>query len=186
MQEIPSRAPPLLTNAAELANSLKSLHLSFQADVAKLVTLSTKPTSQELDGSLDEKPEEIEKTVTKKQYEMTLREGKVWEELSSSIDLPRFEVPASANEGVRELLDKSHAMATSFQKRNNAPTAKTYADSKAILKAMGIPCIDATGTIEAEALASAIVLEGYADYVVSEDTVWIYCFYFSHLTHPHF
>ena len=173
MEKIPYPSPPPLTNAAELASLLKSLHLNYQADVAKLVTLSTKSTG-ELDVPLYGTTLETEKTVTKKQYELTLREGELWQELSSSIDLPRFQVPACANESVSELLDKSYAMATSFQKRNNPPTAKTYADSKIILRAMGISCIEATGTIEAEALASAIVLEGQADYVVSEDTVCVY------------
>jgi flap endonuclease-1 len=36
---------------------------------------------------------------------------------------------------------------------------------------MGIPCIDAIGAIEGEALASSMVLGGLADYVASEDTV---------------
>ncbi len=136
LKKIPYPSPPPLTNAAELANLLKSLHLNYQSDVAKLVTLSTKSTG-ELDVHLDGTALEIEKTVTKKQYELTLQEGELWQDLSSSIELPHFQVSASANESVSELLDKSHAMATSFQKRNNPPTAKTYADSKIILKAMG-------------------------------------------------
>ncbi|PPR03958.1 hypothetical protein CVT24_008313, partial [Panaeolus cyanescens] len=66
--------------------------------------------------------------------------------------------------------DKSFAMSSSFDRRTNVPSESTYRESKALLEAAGIPCIDAPSTIEAEAFASAIVLSGAADYVGSEDT----------------
>jgi len=46
----------------------------------------------------------------------------------------------------------------------------TYEESKDILRAMGVPCVESTGPYEAEALASSLVLNGCADYVASEDT----------------
>lgn len=112
--------------------------------------------------------------MSKQQYELTVQEGKVWAEICGGVEKSILEISAVADKEVDSLLEKSQVMANSFQKRNNAPTAQTYQDSKTILSAMGILCIDATGAIEAEALASSMVLNGFADYVVSEDTVRIY------------
>lgn len=148
--------------------------------MAKLVSISTEPTPlpQQPDvlpeKQFDQPEEPSDKIVTKQQYQLTLQEGKLWNTLCASFDELEIDVPASASTDVVEILGKSLIMATSFHKRNNLPTARTYSESKAILKAMGIPCIDATGTVEAEALASSIVLKGYADYVISEDTVRIH------------
>ena len=38
---------------------------------------------------------------------------------------------------------------------------------------MGVPCVEADGPFEAEALAASLVLRGQADYVASEDTVML-------------
>ena len=62
-------------------------------------------------------------------------------------------------------------MSTSFLRRTNTPTDQTYQESKDIFQAMSIPCIDAGEATEAEALASAIVHAGLADFVATEDTV---------------
>jgi flap endonuclease-1 len=69
------------------------------------------------------------------------------------------------------LVDRSHTMSASFQRRTNIPNSDTYRESKEIPTAMGIQCINATGAIEGEGLASSMVLRGLADYVASEDTV---------------
>jgi flap endonuclease-1 len=62
-------------------------------------------------------------------------------------------------------------MVQSLLRRSNPPTEITYEESKSVLHAMGVPCIESTGPYEAEALASSLVLNGCADYVASEDTV---------------
>jgi flap endonuclease-1 len=62
-------------------------------------------------------------------------------------------------------------MSESFLRRTQIPTDQTYQERKEILQAMGIPCIDAADATEAEALASAIVHQGLADFVASENAV---------------
>ncbi|KAF8190437.1 PIN domain-like protein [Pholiota molesta] len=135
--------------------------------MAKLASVSTsvglpQPTVSEEDR--------LDKTMSKQQYELTVQEGKIWAEICGGVEKSILEISAVADKEVDSLLEKSQVMANSFQKRNNAPTFRTYQDAKEILSAMGILCIDATGAIEAEALACSMVLSGFADYVVSEDT----------------
>ncbi|KAF9051301.1 PIN domain-like protein [Panaeolus papilionaceus] len=65
---------------------------------------------------------------------------------------------------------KSYTMSSSFERRTNAPRESTYNESKALLRAAGIPCINAPSAVEAEAFAAAIVMGGYAEFVGSEDT----------------
>jgi flap endonuclease-1 len=77
----------------------------------------------------------------------------------------------SAQSNLPYLEERSSLMYQSFHRRMNLPTEETYKDSRRILRAMGVPCVVCTGEFEAEALAAALVLKGYADYVASEDTV---------------
>jgi flap endonuclease-1 len=44
-------------------------------------------------------------------------------------------------------------------------------EAREILEAMGVPCFQVQGEHEGEGVASSLVLQGMADYVVSEDTV---------------
>ncbi|KAF8960339.1 PIN domain-like protein [Flammula alnicola] len=184
--ELPSALPPteipttppleiptsLLVTPDYLATLLKSLNLSYKVTIAKLVSLSTETAAKPPETVVRIPPEEerAEKIMTKDQYQLTVQEGKIWNELAASLDTPTLELPAVTAEEVDALLGKSYDMATSFQRRNNSPTAQTYSESKEILRAMGIPCIEALGAVEAEALASSMVLKGFADYVASEDT----------------
>ncbi|KAF9485035.1 PIN domain-like protein [Pholiota conissans] len=159
--------PTPLTTTEYLASLLNNLHISYKANIANLVSVST--DTQQMQQTLPGE-ERSDKTMSKHQYELNVQEGKIWEEICGGVDKLTLEISEVAEKEVDTLLEKSQVMANSFQKRNNAPTAQTYRDSKEILQAMGIPCIDATGAIEAEALASSMVLKGLADYVVSEDT----------------
>lgn len=70
-----------------------------------------------------------------------------------------------------QLEEQSSRMVSSLLRRSNAPTGATYAESRLILEAMGVPCIQSSIPFEAEALASSLVLNGLADFVGSEDTV---------------
>ncbi|KAI9441288.1 PIN domain-like protein [Lactarius indigo] len=107
--------------------------------------------------------------MSKTQYQLTVEEGELWEKLtdpegaSDHDESPTETILAS-------LREKSCFMVESLLRRSNPPTETTYEESKGILHAMGVPCIDTTGPYEAEALASSLVLNGSADYVASEDT----------------
>ncbi|CAE6423436.1 unnamed protein product [Rhizoctonia solani] len=80
------------------------------------------------------------------------------------------EIEPSISERSAKLEEQSGIMAASLARRANPPTALTYAESRLILEAMGIPCIQSYLPYEAEALACGLVLHGLADFVGSEDT----------------
>lgn len=118
--------------------------------------------------------------MTKAQNQLTTDEGKLWGKIASSMAMyakpsvsstAPIDLPISTIDDIHTLADKSFLMSTSFLRRTHVPTDQTYQESKDILQAMGIPCIDAAEATEAEALASAIVHQGLADFVVTEDTV---------------
>lgn len=108
--------------------------------------------------------------MSKTQHQLTVEEGKLWEKLTDPEEL--LDDDASPTETIlASLREKSCFMFQSLVRRSNPPTSITYKESKSILHAMGVPCIESTGSYEAEALASSLVLNGCADYVASEDTV---------------
>ena len=111
--------------------------------------------------------------MSKTQYQLTVEEGKLWEKLTDpEEELDDGDDDESPTETIlTSLREKSCSMVQSLVRRSNPPTGITYEESKSVLHAMGVPCIDSTGPYEAEALASSLVLNGCADYVVSEDTV---------------
>ena len=196
-----------------LASSLADLYVHYRRDVAKLdviptTVVSTTPTvfaSQELvelanaqvqldvlssafpsslasSRPVDPADTHVQAAMSKTQYQLTLEEGKLWEKLTNSDEaVDREESPTAAI--LASLREKSFSMVQSYHRRNNPPTEITYEESKNILQAMGVPCIESTGPYEAEALASSLVLNGRADYVASEDTVR-FNFFFSSRTTP--
>ncbi|KAH9177730.1 PIN domain-like protein [Lactarius sanguifluus] len=107
--------------------------------------------------------------MSRTQYQLTVEEGKLWEKLTDPEEASDHE--ESPTETIlASLREKSCFMVESLVRRSNPPTEITYEESKSVLHAMGVPCIDTTGPYEAEALASSLVLNGSADYVASEDT----------------
>ncbi|KAF5371722.1 hypothetical protein D9758_003405 [Tetrapyrgos nigripes] len=86
----------------------------------------------------------------------------------SSAPTPVLRTPEE--EVLISLTEKSSLMSESYKRSAQTPTTRTYNECKEILAAMGVPCVEATGAYEAEAVASSLVLNGYADYVASEDT----------------
>ncbi|CAE6484392.1 unnamed protein product [Rhizoctonia solani] len=99
----------------------------------------------------------------------------------ASVELPNDESPNDEvvleeqvepliSEHSAKLEEQSGLMFASLARRANAPTSLTYAESRLILEAMGIPCIQSDFPYEAEALACSLVLNGLADFVGSEDT----------------
>ncbi|KAJ3901885.1 PIN domain-like protein [Lentinula edodes] len=117
--------------------------------------------------------------MSKRQCQLTLQEGEFWDSLTSTLGSEPQLAPVELHshyEGeahrkmLQELTHKSNLISESYRISTHPPTSQTYAESKEILQAMGVPCIDCDGPFEAEALASSLVLNGYADYVASEDT----------------
>ena len=155
--------------------TFESLSLDFKANVAKLASVAP---SEPLLSSSDEEVRDY-RVMTKAQNQLTTDEGKVWGKIATSMSMyakpsastASLDFPISTINDIHTLADKSLVMSTSFLRRTDVPTDQTYLESKEILQAMGIPCIDAAGATEAEALASAIVHQGLADFVATEDTV---------------
>ncbi|KAI0250662.1 PIN domain-like protein [Lactifluus subvellereus] len=179
-----------------LASSLTDLYLDYRRGVAKLdvmpTVISTTPSvsaPQEpvgpadaqvqlnalihppsaISGPADPADAQVQAAVSKTQYQLTVEEGKLWHRLTDPEEgVDQDESPTATI--LASLREKSYFMVESYLRRNNPPTETTYEESKDILRAMGVPCLESTGPFEAEALASSLVLNGCADYVASEDT----------------
>jgi flap endonuclease-1 len=154
-----------------------SLYFDFRQSISKLAFLTARETSA-LTPSASTGPSDpdtqTEIVMTKAQYQLTLDEKLFWEQLVSSPSIimdSSEEEFSSAVETLVNLTHTSNMMSESYERRTNPPTAQTYEESRGIIQAMGVPCVDSVGPFEAEALASSIVLSGLADYVASEDTV---------------
>ena len=156
----------------DVQTQLASLYLSYKDSVSKLASL---PAPLESETSEAEEAA-VEQVMTKTQYQLATDEGELWQNLTIS----PCALPDLLNDdkifvkSLDTLMEKSCLMSESYQRRINVPTAQTYDECKEILQAMGVPCVESTGAFEAEALAASIVLNGLADYVVSEDTVCPY------------
>lgn len=150
----------------DIESQLSNLYLSYRRSVSRLATLSdpfdSSPSSIPSVGDPDAQAEIM---MTKAQYQLTLEEGRFWDGFSA--ELRESKLP----DALKRLSQRSEYMSASFERRMNPPTSSTYTESKEILNAMGVPCLEASGAYEAEALASSMVLNGLADYVISEDTV---------------
>ncbi|KAF8758315.1 PIN domain-like protein [Rhizoctonia solani] len=96
------------------------------------------------------------------------------DELISDKTMLEEEVELPISERSAKLEERSGIMAASLTRRANPPTSLTYAESRLILEAMGVPCIQSYLPYEGEALACSLVLHGFADFVGSEDTVNFY------------
>ena len=141
-----------------------------QLDVLSSTFPPIHPSSLVSPGPVDPADAHVQAAMSKTQYQLTIEEGKLWEKLTDPDEaVDQDESPTAAI--LASLREKSSLMVQSYHRRNNPPTESTYQESKNILHAMGVPCIESTGPYEAEALASSLVLNGYADYVASEDTV---------------
>ena len=155
-----------------------SLYFDFCQSISKLALLTARETSAlsspvlTVPSDLDTQAEIV---MTKAQCQLTLDERNFWEHLVSSpsviTDTSDEEFSSAIEMTLANLTHTSNMMSESYQRRTNPPTVHTYEESKMIIQAMGVPCIDSVGPFEAEALASSIVLGGLADYVASEDTV---------------
>ncbi|EED83145.1 predicted protein [Postia placenta Mad-698-R] len=155
-----------------LAPSVTTLPQQSEATFAQSEAISSEVLTPERLAPSEETIVQLEEqanlAMSKTQLQLTLDEGSFWGHLSqATANVDETEIVEAA---AAALAQKSSALSESYERRTHPPTAETYAESKEILSAMGIPCLDSTGPFEAEALASALVLNGYADYVASEDT----------------
>ncbi|KAI0819938.1 PIN domain-like protein [Trametes gibbosa] len=112
--------------------------------------------------------EHVECVISKSQHSLTLEEGELWKQLAGCKDFEALDNTLTST--VEELEAKSGLLSESYARRTHPPTSETYEQSKEILHAMGVPCVQPSGAFEAEALAASLVINGYADYVASEDT----------------
>lgn len=166
---------PLL-DPKDIPSALASLYYQFRQSLPKLAALpSTAPTVSPTESITEEEKAALQDEVqtvhamSKRQNELTSEEGDFWEHLSDA-EANKLGADAVEHE-LAVLAEKSNVISQSYERRTHPPTAETYEESKEILRAMGVPCIESTGPFEAEALASSLVINGYADYVASEDTV---------------
>jgi flap endonuclease-1 len=139
----------------DVISALSSLYQEYRDCVAQITSL---PSTVDVPESPDETRAEY--MMSRSQLQMTIEEGQIWDTLADA--------PETA---LATLAEKSGAFSESYTRRSNPPTTQTYEESKEILRAMGVPCIESEGPFEAEALASSLVIHGIADYVASEDTV---------------
>ncbi|THH32067.1 hypothetical protein EUX98_g2107 [Antrodiella citrinella] len=146
--------------------TLMAQYIQYQQSIPRLESLPAPslPTAPTREGSENR----VEYAMSKNQQQLTVDEGRFWEDLS------RCSTPEEAQSVMRSVSDslaeQSHILSQSYDRRTHPPTLDTYEESKEILRAMGVPCIETSGPFEAEALASSLVLHGHADYVVSEDS----------------
>ncbi|KAI0078367.1 PIN domain-like protein [Panus rudis PR-1116 ss-1] len=164
----------------EISSTLSNLYLDYRQSIPQLVTLaaaSPSPRAPEATPMSEEESAEIKEahSISKTQNQLTLDEGKFWAQLAAPTEtLPSIPTVDSGENGIRavinSLTDRSTTLSESYERRAHPPSTDTYEESKEIIRAMGISCIETDGPYEAEALASSVVVHGYADYVASEDT----------------
>ncbi|KAI0763113.1 PIN domain-like protein [Trametes elegans] len=158
------------------AADMSQLYMEYQRSIPNILSLTeASASSHALPGNstLALAPDEVEEAqsacaLSKSQQELITEEGEFWSQLSNSPNLESID--ASIASLAEALEAKSSVLSQSYARRTYAPAQETYEQSKKVLRAMGIPCIEPSGPFEAEALAASLVLNGYADYVASEDT----------------
>ncbi|CDO70482.1 hypothetical protein BN946_scf184569.g25 [Trametes cinnabarina] len=163
------------TTRTFVPKDIAELYVEYRQSVPQLMYLA-----QAYDRELAESPavqeastQEIEEAridygLSKSQHGLVVDEGKLWEQLVSSDNFQSVETAVGSLASSLEA--RSRVLSESYARRTNPPTSATYEQSREILQAMGIPCVEPSGPYEAEALAASIVLNGFADYVASEDT----------------
>ena len=162
----------LLLTPDKLAEYFRILYINYKASIAKFLWVdplaSLVPGES---GALNEDKEDVQNAVTKSQHDLALDEGFLWSKIVEGLTPPGEKLQEAVEDSLANLVRRSYLMFISFDKRVNRAKTSTYRESIEILEAMGIPCISATGAVEAESLASALVVNGHADFVASEDTV---------------
>ena len=161
--------------SVDVVSGLASLYADYRHSLPQLAILASatpSPTSSVLINTEEESTHlKEEYAMSKTQDQLTEEEGQFWNHLTGTGG--EVLTQDSMHAAVTSLTQKSTTMSESYERRTQLPSSETYDESKAIIRAMGVPCIYTDGPHEAEALASSMVLHGLADYVGSEDTVRI-------------
>lgn len=164
---------------SQLIRNLLSLYRKYEKSVSVIIqTPMVELTAADATETPGEGTDE-QYAMSKNQLQLTVEEGKLWASLIDPMSLQ------AARGTLDALAIRSESLTKSYERRNNPPTFKTYEESKEILCAMGIPCVDAVGPYEAEALAASLVHQGLADYVASEDTVNFFLICVNFLSNTH-
>lgn len=117
--------------------------------------------------------------MSKTQLQLTVNEGRLWESLgmaSPTLQIGQISDSDSKTSHdpdilLKMLMERSRVISSMYERRVQSPTKQHYAEVQEILEAMDVPIFKTDGPYEAEGLASSFVLQGYADYVATEDTV---------------
>ncbi|KAI0366819.1 PIN domain-like protein [Pilatotrama ljubarskyi] len=170
-------APPVVDESLtskDLALDIPRLYQQYQQSIPRILSLTEAASERPAMPSPPTfSPEEIEEArvdyaLSKSQHGLMIEEGKLWEQLASLDGLESIE--DSVTSLAQALEAKSSLLSESYARRTHPPTTETYEQSKEILHAMGVPCVEPAGPYEAETLAASLVIHGHADYVASEDT----------------
>ena len=162
---------PAVLSSTRVSYMLAALYAGFLASIRPMgALLSPRTVLPRLEEQDDET--EVTQELSQAQRRLVTEEEGIWKQLSEVTSKEGTEGDVSCL--ARELEDKSAKILTSYERRNNPPTNEVYHQSRSILEAMGVPCVNAKGGIEGEALAAAIVRDGLGDYVASEDTVSLF------------
>lgn len=166
---IPPAEETMDLSPSEIAKHIAILFLDYRKSISQLASLPQSISEAPLPvrQMIVDSDTSAELFMSKAQYQLTIEEGQLWSKILS----PKVQLEPVTDMAVNDLAQKSSIMSASYMRRTAQPSSKTYDESKEILQAMGIPCVESNGPFEAEALASAIVRRGWADYVASEDTV---------------
>lgn len=169
--ELEKEVDPIAKVASKLLRRYKKYTQSLPnfANLQVLAPISLTSTSSSMITTAEklEADPEFNASASRHQYQLAMQEGHAWAKLATG----QLEFLEQAEGEFLELQERSQVLVESYKRRTQFPTDKTYEDAKILLTAMGIPCLQSEAPFEGEGLASAIVLAGLADYVVSEDTV---------------
>jgi flap endonuclease-1 len=168
-EPVPEPDIPIKKLATKLVNSYKRYSDSLPNFAKLQIAVSAIPltsSSTQTSEPIDPDPE-FYAAASRHQYQLALQEGQAWSKLVEE----QPDAVQNAEDEFQDLQERSQILTDTYQRRNEFPTAQTYEDAKSLLVAMGVPCVQSEAPYEGEGLASAIVLAGHADFVVSEDTV---------------
>ena len=155
-------------NPGQVSSMLAVLYSSFLANVQRMGVLLSPRTVLPRPEEQDDETK-VTQELSQAQRQLVAEEESIWKRVLEVATEERTEEDVSLL--ARELKGKSAKILTSYERRKSPPPGEVYSQSRIVLQALGVPCIDAEGGIEGEALASAIVRDGFADVVASEDTV---------------
>lgn len=163
----------LAYSPTRVSSMLTALYSNFLVSVRQMGVLLSPRTVLPRPEEQDDETK-VTQELSQAQRRLVAEEESIWKRLSEVTSRKGTEEDLSLL--ARELEEKSAKILTSYERRNNPPTSEVYDQCRIILQAMGIPCIDSDGGVEGEALAAAIVRDGLADYVASEDTASFFSF----------